>query len=307
LILDWEHTLVLRTKLGEPKDNLKYLNDIKLFFGDDENERPDLPIQILQKMPNLTKMSINYCSCLEVFQTQIPKNVKERVLTHLKTLKLYNVSKLQSIGSEDSPWLNVICDSEKLQKLYVFTCPDLKTLVHSTPLVSFRYVKEMYIDRCKELKYLFTLSSVNKLENLEHIEVSNCKSMQAIVFKEDDDISEEIKLQQLKRVHIYCLSSLECFYSGYETLRLPSLMLVDIWKCPKMEFFSGGEIHLNSSFRGIRVSNVLSDDMVFYHDLNSSVDKVFLQQVTTFNSESISFDSFLSEFTKSKTRTIVGL
>ncbi|XP_027906902.1 uncharacterized protein LOC114166382 [Vigna unguiculata] len=55
-------------------------------------------------------------------------------------------------------------------------------------------------------------------------------------------------------------------------------MIVDIWRCPKMEFFSGGEIHLNSSFRGIRVSNVLSDDLVFYHDLNSSVEKVFLQQ-----------------------------
>ena len=286
LVLDWEHTLVLRTKLGEPMDNLKYLNHIQLYF-DDEKEIPDLPIQILQKMPNLTKMTISECSCLEVFQTQIPEIVEKRVLTHLKILKLDNVSKLQSIGSEDSPWLNVICDSEKLQQLYVINCPDLKTLVHSTPSVTFTYVKEMYIDNCNELTYLFTLSSVNKLENLEHIEVTDCESMEAIVLKEEDDISEEIKLQKLKRVELNDLSSLECFYSGNDTLRLPSLMQVDIWICPKMEFFSRGDIYLNSSFKGIQASNVSSDDLVFHHDLNSSVQKVFLQQVTTFNSESI--------------------
>ncbi|XP_027905952.1 uncharacterized protein LOC114165560 [Vigna unguiculata] len=277
LILDWKHILVLRKKLGEPMNNLKYLNYFKFFFDVDENERPDLPIQILQKMPNLRKMTICYCNCLEVFQTQIPEIVEKKVLTYLKTLKLDSVSKLQSIGSEDSPWLNVICDSEKLQKLHVVDCPDLKTLVHSTPSVSFTYVKKLYIERCQELKYLFTLSAVNKLENLEYIQVKDCESMEAIILKEDD-ISEEIKLQHLKRIDLNLLSSLECFYSGNDTLRVPSLMQVDIWECPKMKFFSRGEIHLNSSFRGIQASNVSSDDLVFYHDLNSSVEKVFLQQ-----------------------------
>jgi len=283
--------MVLRTKLGESMDNLNYLNHIQLFFDADENERPYLPIQILQKMPNLTDMGIYYCSCLEVFQTQIPEIAEKKVLTNLETLTLDNVSKLQSIGSEDSPWLNVICDSEKLQHLYVINCPDLKTLVHSTPLVSFTYVKEMYIHRCQELKYLFTLSSLKKLKNLEHIEVSDCESMEVIVFKERDDISEEIKLQQLKSINLIRLSSLKCFYSDNDTLRLPSLMLVDIWICPKMKFFSGGAIHLNSSFKGTLASNFSSDDLVFCRDLNSSVEKDFLQLVTTFNSESINYDS----------------
>ena len=273
--------------LGEPMDNLKYLNHIKLFFDVDENKTPDLPIQILQKMPNLTTMSINYCSCLEVFQTQIPEIVGKRVLTDLKTLKLDKVSKLQSIGSEDSPWLYVICDSEKLQELHVLNCPDLKTLVHSTASVSFTYVKEMYIHSCQELKYLFTLSSVNKLENLEHIEVTDCESMEVIVFKDEDDISEEIKLQRLKRIDLNLLSSLECFFSGDDTMRLPSLMQVDIWMCLKMEFFSRGEIDVNSSFRGIQASNISSDELVLYNNLNSSVEKVFLQQVTASNYESI--------------------
>ncbi|ESW06963.1 hypothetical protein PHAVU_010G091100 [Phaseolus vulgaris] len=278
LTLDWELTLVLRTKLGEPLDNLKYLNYIQLLFDADENKRPYLPIQILQKMPNLTKMSIHYCSFLELFQTQIPEIVEKRVLTDLKTLKLNKVSKLQSIGSEDSPWLNVICDSEKLQELYILNCPDLKTLVHSTPLVSFTYVKEMFIDSCQELKYLFTLSAVNKLENLEHIEVRHCKSMEAIVLKDEGVISEEIILQKLKRIDLILLRSLKCFYSGNDTMRLPSLMQVEIWRCPKMEFFSRGEIDVNSSFRGIQASNNSSDELVLYNNLNSSVKKVFLQE-----------------------------
>lgn len=288
-------------------DNLEYLNDIQLVFVVDENGRHDLPIQILKKMPNLTKMSIRHCSCLEIFQTQIPEIVEKRVLTHLKTLKLNDVSKLQSIGSENSPWLNVICDSERLQQLYVLDCPDLKTLVHSTPSVSFRYVKEIYIDNCQDMKYLFTLSAVNKLENLEYILVKNCESMEAIVLKDKDDISEEIKLQQLKCIDLYILSNLECFYSDNDTLQLPSLIQVDIWMCPKMKFFSRGDIQLNSSFRGIQALNFSSDELVFYRNLNSSVEKVFLQEVTISDSESINFDSCLREFKQYKTKTILDL
>jgi len=298
---------VLRTKLGEPMDNLKYLHYIRLHFDADENKRPDLPIQILQKMPNLKKISIRYCRCLELFQTQIPDIVEKRVLTDLKALELNKVSKLQSIGSEDSPWLNVICDSEKLQELYILNCPHLKALVCSTPSVSFTYVKEMCIDSCQELKYLFTLSAVNKLENLEHIQVRHCKSMEAIVLKDEADILEEIKLQQLKRIDLNLLQSLECFYSGDDTMRLPSLMQVDIWRCPKMEFFSRGEIDVNYSFRGIQASNISSDELVLYNNLNSSVEKVFLQQVTTSNYESINYNSGLSEFKESKTITILDL
>jgi len=281
-------------------DNLKYLNDFQLFFDPDEKERPDLPIQILRKMPNLTKLSINYCNFLEVFQTQIPEIAEKTMLTHLKILKLDNVLKLQSIGSEDSPWLNVICDSEKLQHLYVFHCPDLKRLVHSTHSVSFTYLKVIFIDCCKELKYLFTLSAVNKLENLEYIKVDDCESMEAIVLKEEDDISKEIKLQKLRRMDLTLLPKLECFYSSNDTLHLPCLTQVGIWMCPKMEFFSGGEIHLNSSFRGIQASSVSSDDLIFYHDLNSSVERVFLQQVTTSNSESINYGSCLSDLNNLK-------
>ncbi|XP_068477292.1 uncharacterized protein [Phaseolus vulgaris] len=259
-------------------DNLKYFHYIPLYFDADENKRPDLPIQILQKMPNLTKLSINYCSCLELFQTQIPEIVHKRVLTDLKALELNEVSKLQSIGSDDSQWLNVICDSEKLQELYIFNCPDLKTLVHSTRLVSFKYVKEMFIQSCQELKYLFTLSAVNKLENLERIKVRDCESMEAIVMKGEGEISEEIKLQQLKRIDLNLLPSMGCFYSGNDTMRLPSLMRLNIRMCPKMKFFSEGEIEVNSSFRGIQASNISSDELVLYNNLNSSVEKVFLQQ-----------------------------
>jgi len=289
-------------------DNLKYLNHIQLFFDADENKTPDLPIQILRKTPNLTKMSIDYCSCLQVFKTQIPEIVEKRVLTELKTLKLDSVSKLQSIGSEDSPWLNVICDSEKLQELSVLNCPDLETLVHSTPSsVSFTYVKEMYIERCQKLKYLFQLSALNKLENLEHIGVRDCKSMKAIVLKDEGDIPEEIKLQRLKRIDLYRFRRLECFYSGNGTMQLPSLMQVHIRMCPKMKFFSRGEIDVNSSFRGIQASKISSDELILSNTLNSSVERVFLRQVTTSNYESINYDSGLSEFKESKTRTIVDL
>ncbi|KAL2335897.1 hypothetical protein Fmac_010343 [Flemingia macrophylla] len=260
LSLDWEHTLVLSSMLTI---NLEHLNNFDLLFDVDvdENQKPIWPIQFIQKAPNLKEMSIQSCSCLEVFHTEIPEH---DMLTHLKILRLRRVWKLQSIGSKDSPCLNMIC--EKIHEFNVFDCPHLTTLVHSTSTVSFSCLKELNISHCHGLEYLFTSSAAKKLVHLEHIKVWRCESIEKIVAKEQNEtISGELKLERLHSIDLNFLSSLECFYSGNETLQLPSLIQVDIWNCPKMEFFCAGSINLN-------------DQLVFYGDLNYSIKKMFLLQ-----------------------------
>lgn len=117
-------------------------------------------------------------------------------------------------------------------------------LVRPASAVSLSCLKELDITKCHELDYLFTSSVANKLMYLVEIKVKNCKTMTRIV--ERDDTSEEVKLEQLGRIVLNSLSSLECFYSGSETLQLPTLEQVDILDCPDMEIFSQGSIDAES-------------------------------------------------------------
>jgi hypothetical protein len=88
-----------------------------------------------------------------------------------------------------------------------------------------------------------------------------------------------IKFEWLYCIHLDSLSSLECFYSGIDALELPSLSQVDVRQCPKMQVFSRGEINVKS-FKGIQASYDSNDELVFDNDLNSSVKRVFLLQVS---------------------------
>ncbi|XP_072064254.1 uncharacterized protein [Arachis hypogaea] len=72
---------------------------------------------------------------------------------------------------------------------------------------------------------LLTSSAAGSLKHLEELYVYDCKSLKDIVQKEQDDetATEEIIFEQLKRISLQHLRSLECFYQGNAALKLPSL------------------------------------------------------------------------------------
>ncbi|XP_061340163.1 uncharacterized protein LOC133286724 [Gastrolobium bilobum] len=250
---------------------LIYLNELEVGF--DENEPPTFPLEILHKAPDLERMQFSNCNIVEEFLTPDPEIVEHGMLGHLIMLQLYRVSNLHSIGSEKSSWLNTIRD--RLNKLYVSDCPHLTEIVHSA--VSFSNLKELFIWRCHELKYLFPPATAEKLRNLEVMRVLECKSIKVVVAKEGDQTtSGSIKFERLCSIELNSLSSLECFYSGNDTLVLPSLIVVNIRQCLKMESFSHGSTNAES-FRGI-FSSVLHEELVLHEDLNGSVKRVLLQR-----------------------------
>jgi hypothetical protein len=98
---------------------------------------------------------------------------------------------------------------------------------------------------------------------------------------ERDDTLERVKLEQLSCIVLSSLSILECFYSGSETLLLPSLAQVNIMDCPQLKIFSQGSIDAES-INSIEIDG----DLISYDDLNVSVEMKFLHRVRT-SSESI--------------------
>lgn len=259
-------------------EDLKKLNKIALWFAADENEKPTLPLEILEKAPNLREMVIGQCSSLDMSLPQYPKTIE--ILEHLEILTLNNVSELKFIGSEDSSWLNNIC--EKLFKLNVFACPDLTTLLHSTSTISFSNLKELCMCECPKLNYLFTSSATKNLMHLEMINVVNCSSMEKVMAKDKDEAPQVIELKQLRWIFLKSLSSLECFYLGDDILQLPSLEKVQISDCLNMQKFSQGSVYAKY-FRGSQVSSCSNDELVLNNqDYIAKVDQgILLQRVNT--------------------------
>jgi hypothetical protein len=271
LSLDWKHISLLKS--GQQAEDHKYLK--KIYFWFDKNEEPTLPLEILEKAHNLQDLTLGMISG-QIFLNPNPKVSEHRILGQLKRLSLFSVSELQCINLEDS-WLNTIC--EKLYELKVTLCPGLTKIFHSPSTTSFIYMKDLYINSCHGLEYLFTSSVAKGLMHLEKIIVKDSQSIKEIVAKEQDETnSQGIKFEWLYCIQLDSLSSLECFYSGNDTLQLPSLTRVDIKQCPKMLVFSQGAINAKY-FRGIHASADSNDELVFGNDLNTSVKKVFLLQV----------------------------
>jgi hypothetical protein len=247
-----------------------------LYFDVEKNEKPTLPLEILEKAPNLEHLWLGVINSPEIFLTKNTNGREHRILGELEKLTLNTVSKLQYINLEES-WLNTVI--EKVCKLTVMNCPDLEKLFHSPCAVSFSYMKELYVSKCDGLRYLFTCSVAKVLTTLEKITLDKCQSIIEIVAKEQDGTtSQGVKFQRLCYIHLNSLSSLECFYSDNGSLQLPSLTEVYIWKCPKLKVFSSGEINAKS-FRGVQTSADSDVPLVLHNDLNASVKRVFLLQV----------------------------
>ncbi|KAL1329621.1 hypothetical protein HN51_046745 [Arachis hypogaea] len=272
LCLNWKDTSVLCSLLSQVADDekLQYLNVLELYLDDDVNEKSTLPLQLLEKTPNLEKLEIYYCIIQEIFsQLDTPKIINSNgTLGNLKQLHLFDLSELSSIsGLEHLP---------KLQLLYVSECPSLTSLV----VQSGSNLNELKISRCHRLACLFTSRTARMLKNLKEMCIYSCESMKEIVGEdEQDEIQEnqEIKFERLERIRLEDLESLDCFYPGNATLQLPSLIQVEILECPKVKIFSRGPINAES-FRGIRYSYYQDDDLVFHSDLNSSIGRLFLYQ-----------------------------
>ncbi|QHO22969.1 Disease resistance protein [Arachis hypogaea] len=263
LTLNWRHTQALSswsTKLNN--ENLESLNELAL-VDDDEKRNSNVPVELFEKTPNLETLEVCYY-CDENLKNILPShhnaNNKE-VLGNLKELKLYKLDELKSMSGVE--YL-----SKQLRLLDVSDCPKLMTTI---VLQSSSNLKELHIESCDAMLRLFTSLTAKMLIHLEELQVESCESLKEIVGEEQQSATEDevIEFEQLQRITLRSLESLECFYSGNATLKLPSLIQLDIVNCSKMKVFSHGNVDVS---RSIQVSyNDSSDDLVFHRDLNNAV------------------------------------
>ncbi|MED6135790.1 hypothetical protein PIB30_049938 [Stylosanthes scabra] len=220
-------TSVLNLWLQESESHeLEYLRTLILDFGDDVNyEYSTLPSGILERTHKLENIIIINSTSLKkmLFLTQNSSNGQDKFLEHLEGLVLFSLFKLRTIR---------LGSLSKLRHLYLYHCPLLKTIEQYPSTL-----KELNVESCNGLQYLFTSSAAGTLKHLEELDVKDCKSLEDIV-RDDGTATEENIFERLESINLQNLESLECFYSGNDASKLPTLDQARIWKCPKMTIFS---------------------------------------------------------------------
>ncbi|KAH1199675.1 hypothetical protein GmHk_18G052976 [Glycine max] len=271
LTLNEENIMLLRDA-HLPQDLLFKLTYLDLSFDNDDNKKDTLPFDFLQKVPSLEHLRVESCYGLkEIFPSQ-KLQVHDRSLPGLKQLTLYNLGELESIGLEH-PWVKPY--SQKLQIFNLAYCHQLEKLVSCA--VSFINLKQLQVRNCNGIEYLLKGSTAKSLLQLESLSISECKSMKEIIRKEEEDASDEIIFGRLRRIMLDSLPRLVRFYSGNATLHLKCLEEATIAECQNMKTFSEGIIEA-PLLEGIKTSTE-DTDLTSHHDLNTTIQTLFHQQV----------------------------
>ncbi|TXG73918.1 hypothetical protein EZV62_002497 [Acer yangbiense] len=169
----------------------------------------------------------------------------------LKHLHVQNGSEIQYIvNSIGQGQCNVF---PMLQSLFLHNLINLEKICHGQLATkSFNKLKIMKIGRCDGLNHLFSFSIAKNLMQLQEIEVTYCKKLEEIVFKESheqfqqNDSVSKIEFTQLRRLRLKHLPKLTSF-CNFEGKSIELLSLDSLWleNCPKMQAFVSNSPHAN--------------------------------------------------------------
>ncbi|XP_028782835.1 uncharacterized protein LOC114738939 [Neltuma alba] len=190
-----------------------------------------------ESLPHVEKFAVSHNNFKRIFTSERSDLdcCADEFFSQLKTLELISLSKLYSIGLEQSPLPG------NLEILKVTSCPCLINLAPST--VSFSILRVLDVSGCDGLVNLFTSSTAKSLASLEDLTVSNCGSMREIVAKEEDESDQhEIAFENLKNLKLKSLPSLDSFCTGAYHLKFTCLERVSIYNCSQMKVFSDADI-----------------------------------------------------------------
>ncbi|TXG53573.1 hypothetical protein EZV62_018829 [Acer yangbiense] len=105
----------------------------------------------------------------------------------------------------------------KVESLFLHNLINLKKICHGQLATkSFGILRIVKVGKCDRLKHLFSFSMAKKLSKLQEIEVTNCKKLEEIVFKENHeqfqhDRISRIEFTQLHTLRLQCLPRFRSF------------------------------------------------------------------------------------------------
>lgn len=164
------------------------------------------------------------------------------VVEECRPLKLvFDLSKLVSEpdgrgNAEYFPYLKTM----KLSDL-----PQLNWIWNKDPagIFGLGHLENIEIMKCSSLKNLISASAAEKLQELRKLKLHSCGEVEEVIAVENEGVeaqNREIEFPLLSVLELTDLSNLIKFHRGNCALVFPSLSILKINKCPKMEAFTTG-------------------------------------------------------------------
>ncbi|XP_043808127.1 uncharacterized protein LOC122722173 isoform X2 [Manihot esculenta] len=229
----------------------------------------NLPLNLLQKFPNLEKLVLRGCYFKELLQHG---HGHDPVLSQIRCLQLISIPNIRHIWNQDSPFF------QNLETLQIWDCDGLTNLAPSS--ATFQNLRTLSVRRCNGMSSLVSSSTAESMHNLATMIIEESDTIEEIVSSDKNNFQSqnEIILWKLTTLRLHCLKSLETFCSSARcTLKFPALEVVDLSQCPKMKVFSQGSI---STPRLKRVNLTQErDKWRWVGDLNSTIKQLYADKV----------------------------
>ncbi|KAK8633716.1 hypothetical protein V6N13_014555 [Hibiscus sabdariffa] len=98
------------------------------------------------------------------------------------------------------------------------------------------------VSKCHGFRNLVTFTTAKSMVQLKTMSVKDCQMIEEIIASTTDEVTDVIVFNQLESLELDSLPCLSRFCSGNYALVFPMLEEVIIGQCPKMEFFTMGEL-----------------------------------------------------------------
>jgi len=129
-------------------------------------------------------------------KNMMPDNFEiEGGMNELKTLYIHDCEEMECLVDIENDLIKVVANGcfEKLEKLYLYHCPKLRSLFtydivpsnyavgHSLQSKIFQNLQEVKVRRCGKLKHVFSTSIIGGLPRLRDLEITECDILEQII------------------------------------------------------------------------------------------------------------------------------
>ncbi|KAH7513150.1 hypothetical protein FEM48_Zijuj12G0166100 [Ziziphus jujuba var. spinosa] len=146
--------------------------------------------------------------------------------------------------------------------------------------VGFQNLETLSLDSCPSLRYLFTASIAKLLVMLKCLKVANCRSMEEVVAKTEEEInnvnaeSYVVSFSNLVSIELDNLDNLCCFCPQPYAFEFPFLETLHIRKCPKLQtFITANILPKTPNLMGVQLDDKYME--ILEQDLNGTIRHCF--------------------------------
>ncbi|XLR11206.1 hypothetical protein S83_039144 [Arachis hypogaea] len=249
-----------------------------------KTEGSAFPDQVLQNIYSLKRLTVEWSSFKKIFQDKRLTN--EKNCTKLQSLTLYQLPNLQHICEEG---LQIDPVLELLECLFVDGCSSLINIVPSS--VTFCHLTYLEVANCNSMINLLSPRTARSLAKLTVMKVKQCDSLEEILSKEGEEITNDIAFFSLETLELDSLPSLGRFCSQKCFLRFPLLEDVVVRECARMKYFSEGDRVSTPKLRKVLTAEN-SKEFYWKGDLNGTIKNMFEDKVCFRSFENLNLSKY---------------